>query len=123
MHYSFQLKFVNACELVAVCVHVCLCMSELFVIYLCVHIVWVGAIIFFLRVRQFLRYSYIFFMGRVNFFFPASFVAFRGQVSLFSMAMVVVLIYTFISSGVEGRGFWGKEEFSSFYLHCSILLF
>ena len=47
MHCSFQLKFVNACELVAVCVHVCLCMSELFVIYLCVHIVWVGAIIFF----------------------------------------------------------------------------
>ena len=33
----------------------------------------------------------------------------------FSMAMVVVLIYTFISSGVEGRGLWGKEEFSSFY--------
>ena len=57
------------------------------------------------------------------FFFPASFVAFRGQVSFFSMAMVVVLIYTFISSGVEGRGFWGKEESSSFYLHCSILLF
>lgn len=59
----------------------------------------------------------------IFFFFPASFVAFRGQVSFFSMAMVVVLIYTFISSGVEGRGFWGKEEFSSFYLHCSILLF
>ena len=73
-----------------------------------------GAIIFFLRVRQFLRYSYIFFMGRVNFFFPASFVAFRGQVSLFSMAMVVVLIYTFISSGVEGRGFWEKKNFHPF---------
>ena len=70
----------------------------------------------------------IYFSWKKSFFFGgvggASFVAFRGQVSFFfSMAMVVVLIYTFISSGVEGRGFWGKEEFSSFYLHCSILLF
>ena len=83
-----------------------------------------GAIIFFLRVRQFLRYSYIFFMGRVNFFFfQLVLLPSEAKFLFFSMAMVVVLIYTFISSGVEGRGFWGKEEFSSFYLHCSILLF
>lgn len=89
-----------------------------------------GAIIFFFFcasiVVKFLCYSYIFFMERVNFFFPASFVAFRGQGFFFFCGhgcCINDLIYTFISSGVEGRGFWGKEEFSSFYLHCSILLF
>ena len=57
------------------------------------------------------------------FFFQLVLLPSEAKFLFFSMAMVVVLIYTFISSGVEGRGFWGKEEFSSFYLHCSILLF